>query len=656
MTSKLADAAPTAIEEQPSPIGAAFNWLLSAMNAAGTVWIFVIMLLICADVFFRYVFNSPIVGVPLVITMSIIAIVSLQLPDALRLGRLTRNEALLGKYLENKPDIGYGVQAAYHLAGAVLMWLLIDYSYSLLMRAMTSGAYLGNRGDFILPEWPFKLIMMVGAAACGIQFLLSAANDLRKVARTGNRRGFVVFACAVGIAAALALVAYSGSLRNIGDINIGLLSVLLVLVLVYAGVHVAVALGLLSFLCIWLLRGDVAIAGKMLALAAHESLQRYEFGVIPLFVLMGLLVSVSDIGKDTYDVANQLFRRVKGGLGHATVAANAVFAAVTGTSIASASVFTKVAVPEMLRHGYNPRFAVGVVAGSSVLGMLIPPSLLFILFGILAEQSIGDLFIAGIVPGILLAFAYAVQITIMAKRFPRLVYSKAIDVGLDRPLMTSGELLIKSFPIVLLIALVLGGLYGGIFTATEAGGVGAFCAFVLALLRRSLTWKSLWRVLVETGHVTAAICFLLISAHLYSRMGTATGIPNAMEAWVNSSGLGFYGLIAMYMVIVLLLGTLIDAGSIMLITVPIVVPLLVAMQASGVDFDMIWVGVITVIGVEVGLLTPPFGLAVFVVHNNLRETGITVNDIFWGATPFAATMTVVLILVIAFPWLALCLL
>src|SRR5690606_13717852 len=182
--------------------------------------------------------------------------------------------------------------------------------------------------------------------------------------------------------------------------------------LIYAGMYVAIALTMLSFIGVWLIRGDAGIAANLLALAVNDAISDYVFGVVPLFVLMGLLVAVADIGKDTFDVANQLLRRVRGGLGIATVAANAVFAAITGISIASAAVFTRVAVPEMLRHGYAPRFSVGVVAGSSVLGMLIPPSLLLILYGILTERSIGDLFIAGVIPGIVLALSFAIGIVL----------------------------------------------------------------------------------------------------------------------------------------------------------------------------------------------------------------------------------------------------
>ena len=428
---------------------------------------------------------------------------------------------------------------------------------------------------------------------------------------------------------------------------IGLISVALMLVLIYAGLYVGVALTILSFVGVWLIREDIHIAANLLAIAANDAISDYIFGVIPLFVLMGLLVSVADIGKDTFEVANQMFRRVRGGLGIATVAANAVFAAITGISIASAAVFTKVAVPEMLRHGYTAKFSVGVVAGSSVLGMLIPPSLLLILYGVLTEKSVGDLFIAGIIPGIVLSLAYIVGILIMGRFTPGFVGGTITSTD-DGPLMSWGEMAGKLVPVVLLVLLVLGGLYGGLFTPTEAGAVGAAGALVLALAKRRLGWNDLWKVLVETGRITAAICFLIIAAQLYSRFLAISGVTELLKSMIVGTGLGFGGLLAIFIIIVLLLGTILDSASIMLITIPLVLPALISFNV-----DLIWFGIVNLLAVEIGLLTPPFGIAVFVIKATLgNDSPITLNEIFAGAFPFACIMLIVLLLVIAFPWLA----
>ena len=429
---------------------------------------------------------------------------------------------------------------------------------------------------------------------------------------------------------------------------VGVVSIGLMLVLIYAGMHVGVALALLSFVGVWIIRDDAGIASSLVAQAANDAIADYIFGVVPLFVLMGLLVSVADIGKDTFEVANQAFRRVRGGLGIATVAANAVFAAITGISIASAAVFTKVAVPEMLRHGYTPRFAVGVVAGSSVLGMLIPPSLLLILYGVLTEKSVGDLFIAGIIPGIMLAVLYIAGILLMGRFTPGFVGGRvAADDQL--PLMSVGRMAGKLLPIALLVALVLGGLYGGLFTPTEAGAVGAAGALLLALAKRRLGWSGLWQVLVETGRITAAVCFLIIAASMYSRMLAISGVTELLRTLIVDTGLGFPGLLAIFVAVVLLLGTILDSSSIMLITIPLVLPALLAFGT-----DLIWFGIVTLLAVEIGLLTPPFGIAVFVIKATLgrEHSAITLNDIFAGALPFALIMLAMLFLVIAFPQLS----
>ena len=432
------------------------------------------------------------------------------------------------------------------------------------------------------------------------------------------------------------------------SIEIGVASILGILILIYTGMHVSIALALLSFLGVWLIKGNVFIAAKMLGLAASDSISIYDFGVVPLFVLMGMFVSVSEIGKDMFEVADRLFHRLRGGLGIATVAANAVFAAVTGISIASAAVFTKVAVPEMIHLGYRPRFAVGVVTGSSVLGMLIPPSLLFIIFGILTETSIGDLFKAGIVPGIVLCAAYSVMIITMAYRFPNYVTEQNATRLHHDNTMSIAVGLWKMAPVISLVILVLGGIYAGIFTPTESGAVGALGAGLLALGKGRLSVSRLWTVLVETGNVTVSILFLIIAANMYSRMLALSGVTNFLGQWITEAGLGHYGFIFLYMIVVLFLGTIIDSSSILMIVVPLVYPLILAMQ-----MNLVWFGVVTVLAVEIGLLTPPFGIAAFVVKSTLEDQGITLNDVFIGTLPYVGVMLVVLILCIIFPQISL---
>ncbi len=432
-------------------------------------------------------------------------------------------------------------------------------------------------------------------------------------------------------------------------VEIGLASLAAILVLIYSGLHVAISLALVSFVGIWLLRDNADQAARILSLAARESISSYLFGVVPLFVLMGLVVSRAGIGRDTFDVANRLFHKVRGGLGMATVGANAIFAAITGISIASAAVFTKVAVPEMIRIGYTARFATGIVAGSSVLGMLIPPSLLLILYGIIAEQSVGALFLAGVGPGVLLALAYCVGIWAMV-RFWKGFTGTPNELTAEMPEEQSSvasDTVSKLMPILLLVALVLGGIYGGLFTPTEAGAIGALGAILIAAAKRRIGARTLWDVSLETGHITASICFLIIAATMYSRMLALSGLPAFLTEWVIALDIGVYGFIALFVLVLIVLGTILDSSSIMLITLPLVLPV-----ATSMGIDLIWFGLITVLAVEIGLLTPPMGLSVYVIKSTLDDPSIGLNDIFAGAAPFALIMLLVLLAVVAFPWIA----
>lgn len=431
-------------------------------------------------------------------------------------------------------------------------------------------------------------------------------------------------------------------------VAVALLTIGLMLVLIYSGLHVAIALLVLSFIGVWLLRGSFDIAANLMVVAFKDSIAEYLFGVVPLFVLMGLVVAAAGIGRDAFDVAHQAFRKLRGGLGVSTVVANAIFAAITGISIASAAVFTKLAVPEMRRHGYTPSFSVGVVAGSSVLGMLLPPSLLFILYGVLTEQSVGALFIAGIIPGLLLTVIFSLGILVTARVAPAWIGGTEVAADDGTPLMGWGEIALKLAPIVLLVIMVMGGIYGGFFTPTEAGAAGAFGAIVIALAKRRLSFAVFREVLIQTGHTTASICFLILSASLYSRMLAMSGMPTWLGNQVLGAGLDAATVVMLVALLLILLGTILDSSSTMLLVIPIAYPLLTVLQV-----DMIWLGVIVILAVEIGLLTPPFGIAVFVVKATLGPASdITLAQIFKGSAPFALAMFGLLLLVFFFPPLA----
>ncbi len=428
-------------------------------------------------------------------------------------------------------------------------------------------------------------------------------------------------------------------------ITIGMLSVVAIVVLVYLGLYIPVALGLVSFLSIWLMSGRPILAFNFLKVAVGDGVTEYNFATIPLFTLMGLLVSKARLGRDIYDVMNSAFRRVLAGIGMATVGANAIFAAVTGSSIASASVFTKIAVPQMLRYNYNKRFAVGVVAGSSVLGMIIPPSAMLIIYSFVAEVSVGDMFLAGIIPGLLLTAVYMVAIFLMARFWPSFI---GTDIKADNlPAMDGKEMFNKAWPVIALILLVLGGIYTGWLTPVEAGAAGAALALFVALVRQSISRREFWETLVETGHISAAILLLIAMASFYSRMLGYAGLPNQLDAVLQDWDLSFFQIMLLYVILMLILGTLLDTASIILIVVPLFITLI-----EGMGFSLIWFGIVTVIGAEIGLLTPPLGISCFVIKSTLNDPNISLKDVFLGSLPFAFLMLLILMVIIRYPILS----
>lgn len=437
-------------------------------------------------------------------------------------------------------------------------------------------------------------------------------------------------------------------------VEIGIISVALIVALIYAGLYIPVALGLVSFIGVWILRGNFDIAVSLLSLSVADTVADQVFATVPLFALMGLIVGKAGLGTDLYQVANHAFYKIRGGLGIATVAANAAFASITGSSIASASVFTRISVPEMKRFKYNPRFSVGVVAGSSVLGMLIPPSAMLIIYAIVAEQSVGQMFIAGIVPGLALAAGFVVLIVVMATVRPKWVgggrEAGEAEMG-EWQELTLFDVFLKTLPAAALVLLVLGGIWGGVFTPIEAGAAGSAGALIIAVLKRRLSFAGLWDVAVETGRITAAILFLIITASMYSRMLGVAGLPTLFGEWLDGLDLGFAAVMTIYVIVLVLLGTILDTASMILIVVPLFLPVVEAFGAS-----LVWFGIVTVVGAEIGLLTPPLGISCFVIKSTINDPDISLYDIFSGAFPFAVTMLLVLILIISFPVMSLILL
>lgn len=416
------------------------------------------------------------------------------------------------------------------------------------------------------------------------------------------------------------------------------------LTLVLLGIHIVTALGLVSLAGISILMGGPAPALNLLSNTAYEAIRDYVFAVIPLFVLMGELVARCGAARDLYRMVNRALGRLSGRLAIATVGGNAVFGAVTGVSIASAATFSRIAYPEMVAHGYDRRVALGSIAGSAALGMLIPPSVLMIVWGVLTELSIGKLFIAGIVPGITLALMYAVYLYVYARLRPQHFGGAKEADSTYEPLKR--EEILGSLGIGALIVLVLGGIWFGFFTPTEAAGIGALLALVLAVLK-GMSVRQIADAVWQTGRTSAPILFLLIMAQLYSRLLAFGGIVDSVQTTLLGIGLTAAGVIAVMLLIWFILGMFIDSVSIILLTVPIFHPIAVTLGLDPLAF-----AIVGILAIEAGLITPPFGISVFTVKSTINDPSITLGDIFKAATPYWVLLLVLAVLVVNFPKIA----
>ncbi|NHF72849.1 TRAP transporter large permease [Paracoccus xiamenensis] len=410
--------------------------------------------------------------------------------------------------------------------------------------------------------------------------------------------------------------------------------------LLFSGIPIGYCLTLVGFAGVASIIGiDPALA--MIGQVYSDAGRSYTLSVVPLFLLMGNMIVQSGIADEIYDAANAWLRHRKGGLAMATIVACGGFGSVCGSSLATAATMGRIALPAMRRHGYSDSLATGAIAAGGTLGIIIPPSVILVIYGILTQQDIGKLFLAGIVPGLLGVIGYMLAVRLSLVMRPEKIA--------DLPRLSLAERLAATrgvAPALLLFAFVLGGIYLGIFTATEAAGMGAGAAILLTALRGKLTWRPTLNTLFETGKTTAVMFFVLFGALYFLNYVNLSGLSTDIRNWVLGLDMPPLGVIVMIMLMLLVLGSLLESLSMVMLVTPILFPIVTAL-----GFDPIWFGVFLVVATELSYITPPMGMNVFVLRVVARD--VPIGQIFQGVVPFVILDLVRLVLLILFPILAL---
>jgi len=427
----------------------------------------------------------------------------------------------------------------------------------------------------------------------------------------------------------------------VNPVTVGILGSLLLVFLLFLGMPIAFVMMLVGFLGIGYL-ASINAALPVIANTVYETASFYPYTIIPLFILMGGFAGNAGITRGLYQTFDKWFRRLPGGLGIATIASCAFFAALSGSSVAASAAMGNIAIPEMRRFKYAPKLAVGAVAAGGTLSFLIPPSLGFVVYGMLTEQSIGKLLISGIIPGILLSLAFIVVIIFQVKMNPALAPATPGEVSFKEKILAFSGV----WETLLVFFIVMGGIYLGFINPTEAGAIGATALLIIILLKKRLTLKNFSASLFEASRISVLVLFLVAGANVFSYFLALSTIPMAVSSWMAGLEVSRYVILAIIILIYMMLGCFLDAISMMVLTMPVIFPVVKAL-----GFDPIWFGVVCVMMMEAGLITPPVGLNVYTLAGVVKD--VPMQTIFRGAAPFLLSMIAVVILITLFPKIAL---
>ncbi|MDP2917469.1 MAG: TRAP transporter large permease subunit [Dehalococcoidia bacterium] len=599
----------------PAVMNKVINLLSRWAGFVGGSAIIVMMFLTFVDVVLRYFFNRPIAG-GLEITEYLMAIsVALTLAYcAFKKGhiRVTAGTALLPKRTQLIFD-------------SVIMLIGVVFFSLMSWQSAVQAGVMYNSGSYSsvlrIPVYPFVWVVFIGSIIITLIFLRDLVESVARAVKESSM-SWLWFFTGSAVVLLLGVAMYFGQYLpwSMGASSFGLVGIVLLIVLLFSGLHVGLVLGLVGFLGMAFLSSGAGLG--LLGTVPYSTIASYNMSVVPLFIIMGEFALYSGISTDLYWAAYKWLGRLPGGLAIATVGACAGFAAISGSSLATAATLGAVSLPEMKRHGYSDALATGVIAAGGTIGILIPPSVILVIYGIMTQQSIGKLFLGGFIPGILEAIIYTVIIYFLCRRNPLLGPQGARTTLHEKVVSLKGI-----WPVLVLFLLVMGGIYTGIFSPNEAAGIGAMGTFLFALGKKKLTRKNLTASFMDTGETSAMTFFILFAAMIFGYFLSVTRLPFALTSFVSDLNLNRYIILGAIYLVYLFLGCIMSSTAMILITVPIFFPLIVAL-----GFDPIWFGIMIVTMCEIGVITPPVGMNVYIIYGVARD--VPMQSIFRGIVPF----------------------
>lgn len=590
---------------------------------------------IILDLILRLGFNRPMSGILEYETFLLVVITFLSLAQTMIKRRHVAIDLVSSRF---SPAAKSFLGAVFSIFGAFMFSLM---SWRLALRTIDAVENGSAASVTEIPLYPFYFIAALGCALITLVLLEDLLNGLCKILKN-EKSPWLWFSAILVVSVAVLIFPVLMKLGAIklGSITTGLLFLILMLVMMMLGFPIAFSMGLTGILGLWYLTGFKISMGA-LSISVYDSVSEYYLCVVPFFILMGLLCLKAGVSRSLYKASHAWFGQMPGGLAVGTVLGCGGFAAICGDSMATAATMSSVSLPEMKRYHYDDALATGSVAAGGTLGILIPPSIGFIAYGIITEQSVGQLFMAGMIPGLLLMALFAVTVYIRCKRNPNLGPAAGPSTFSEK--MAS---LKDVWQVFLLFCVVIGGIYSGLVTPTEAGGVGAIGALVIASLSREFSWKGLFEALIEGIEMSTMILTILIGVTILGNFITLTQIPMELAGFLDGLNVSRYVLFALILLLYLILGMVMNIIPMIMLTLPILFPTIMTL-----GFDPIWFGVIMVIMMEMGQITPPVGINVFVIHGVADK--VPMSTIFRGVLPFLLVQVLVIVILTLFPQIAL---